>query len=171
MQRAGALNQTVDLTSQGVMNNLAVRTQSAKMLAFLMRLDGVDSWAVDFKEDEAADALEVKGFIAKLQAFLNDGGMQRLQAEPTAFLQLMGGLRSSRCLYLLREAIEQNPEVGDALEKLLVSADSDDRLISVVRRRLEAFGKAQLLSEIFSRDRLERIKSIMGVGDGAIGRE
>ena len=57
-------------------------------------------------------------------------------------------------------------ELGDQLEKLLAEAGSDERLILVVRRRLEAFTKAQLLGEIFSSSRLERIKSIMGVENG-----
>ena len=75
-------------------------------------------------------------------------------------------MRSSRCLYLLKRASEQNEALGDQLEKLLGEATAEDSLILVVRRRLEAFTKAQLIGEIFSSSRLERIKSIMGVENG-----
>ena len=157
----------IDLSGYAVMGSFARSTQSARMLAFLMRLDAVDGWAVDFKEDEAVNALNIKGFVSQLQAFLNDGGVDWLQAAPDEFLALLGGLRSSRCLYLLREATQRNHELADQVEKLLVEADGTDRLVSVVRRRLEAFTRAQLLGEIFSSSRLERIKSIMGKQNGA----
>jgi len=153
----------VDLTRYAVMSSFAQSTQSARMLAFLLRIDGVDAWAVDYKEDEAQNALEIKAFVSQLQSFLNAGGIDRLQAAPHEFLELLGGLRSSRCLYLLKLASEQNPELADLLEKRLAeaSATASERLIWVVRRRLDAFGKAYLLGEIFSSHRLERIKSII----------
>ena len=156
----------IDLSGYAIMSNFARSTQSARVLAFLLRIDSVDAWAVDFKEDEAANALEVKAFVTQLQAFLNSGGMDSLQVAPHEFLELLGGMRSSRCLYLLKKASEQNPVLADQIEKLLGEAKPADRLVMVVRRRLEAFTKAQLLGEIFSNSRLERIKSIMGVENG-----
>lgn len=165
MTVVGGATAPVDLSNYAIMSNFARSTQSARMLAFLLRIDGVDEWTVDFKEDEAPNALQIKAFIADLQSFLNAGGMEHLQAAPREFLELLGGLRSSRCLYLLKKANE-NPELADQLEKLLGEATPSDRLMMVVRRRLEAFTKAQLLGEIFSSSRLERIKSIMGVENG-----
>lgn len=156
---------SIDLSGYAVMANFARSTNSARMLAFLLRIDSVDGWAVDFKEDEAPNALEIKAFVSELQAFLNDGGMESLQAAPREFLELLGGLRSSRCLYLLKVASEQNPELADQIEGLLGQATVSDRLVLVVRRRIEAFTKAQLLGEIFSSSRLERIKTAMGVAN------
>ena len=166
MTEVGGAGTLVDLSGYSIMSSFARSTQSARMLAFLLRIDGVDRWTVDFKEDEAANALEIKAFVTQLQAFLNAGGLGTLHAAPREFLELLGGLRSSRCLYLLKQASAENPELGDQLEKLLAEAGSDERLILVVRRRLEAFTNAQLLGEIFSSSRLERIKSIMGVENG-----
>lgn len=166
MAEGGGAAAPVDLSGYAIMSNFARSTQSARMLAFLLRIDGVDGWAVDFKEDEAPNALEIKAFVTQLQSFLNAGGMSSLHAAPREFLELLGGMRSSRCLYLLKRASEQNEELGNQLEKLLGEATTDDRLILVVRRRLEAFTKAQLIGEIFSSSRLERIKSIMGVENG-----
>lgn len=156
----------IDLSGYAIMSNFARSTQSAKLLAFLMRIDAVDDWAVDFREDEASNALEIKAFMTQLQAFLNAGGMKNLQAAPREFLELLGGMRSSRCLYLLKVASEQNEVLAAELERLLSEATPSDRLILAVRRRIEAFTKAQLLGEIFSSSRLERIKSVMGAGNG-----
>ena len=156
------LSASVDLSGYGVMASFARGEYSARMLAFLMRLDAVDTWAVDFKEDEAANSLEIKAFVGSLQSFLNSGALDGLGGGASqAYLQLLGGLRTSRCLYLLRETMERNPILADELERLLARSDSD-QLVSVVARRLEAFTKAQLLGRIFSTERLERIKSIMG---------
>jgi hypothetical protein len=162
MSSASGAQQSVDLASYAIMSSFARSTQSARLLSFLLRIDGVDRWAVDYKEDEAPNALEIKSFLAELQSFLNAGGMGGLQAAPRQFLELLGGLRSSRCLYLLKLVSVANPVLADQIEKLLLEAGSEERLILVVRRRLEAFTKAQLLGDIFSNKRLERIKLIMG---------
>lgn len=151
----------VDLSSYNVTASFARRQFSGRMMTFLMRLDAVDTWAVDHKEDEAPNALEIKAFIGQLQAFLNSGAMAGLDAAPKEYLELLGGLRSSRCLYLLRETMERNPALADELERLLAMPDTS-QLVAVVKRRLEAFMKAQLLGEIFSAERLMRIKTIMG---------
>lgn len=153
----------VDLSRFSVMHTFARTTQSARLLAFLMRIDEVDRWAVDYREDESPNALNIGAFIAGLQSFLGSGGLEALSAAPKEFLELLGGLRSSRCLYLLKMSNERNPELSNQLDTLLATAGSNDRLVLVVRRRLEAVNKAQLLGEIFSSSRLERIKSIMGV--------
>lgn len=153
----------VDLAGYSIMSSFAASSQSARILEFLRRIDDVDGWAVDYKENESPDALQIQAFVRELQSFLNAGGMARLQAAPRDFLELLGGLRSSRCLYLLKKASEENSQFADSVEKLLAEATASDRLILVVRRRIEAFTKAQLLGEIFSSSRLERIKSIMGV--------
>lgn len=143
------------------MSSFARSAQNARILAFLARMDAQDGWAVDFREDESPEVLRIKAFVHDLQRLLNQGGMQRLHAAPREFLELLGGLRTSRCLYLLKMANERDPGLGDVLEELLSEAAASDRLLVVVRRRIEAFTKAQLLGEIFSSSRLERIKSIM----------
>lgn len=168
MTVGGGAAAPIDLGNYAIMSNFARSTQSARVLAFLMRIDSVDAWAVDFKEDEAPNALEIKAFVTQLQAFLNSGGMSTLHVASHKFLELLGGMKSSRCLYLLKMASEQNPQLADQIEKQLGEATPADRLVMVVRRRLEAFTKAQLIGEIFSDARLKRIESIMkGVGNGS----
>lgn len=166
MTLAGGALVPIDLSGYAVMSSFARSTQSARSLAFLMRIDSVDAWTVDYKEDEAPNALEIKAFVTDFQAFLNARGLHALKAAPREFLELLGALKSSRCLYLLKLASERDTELADVLEKLLFEATTDNRLILVVRRRLEAFNKAQLLGEIFSDSRLLRIHSIMGGTDG-----
>lgn len=157
---------SIDLSSYGIFANFARSTQSMRMLAFLMRIDGIDRWAVDFNEDEAPNSFEIKSFIGSLQSFLNAGGMDRIHAAPREFLELLGGLRSSRCLYLLQLACKQNLELGNQIENLLSEATPNDRLILVVRHRIYALMRAELIGEIFAKSRLERIKSIMGRKNG-----
>ena len=82
MVEGGGATAPVDLSGYAIMSSFARSTQSARMLAFLLRIDGVDGWAVDFKEDEAPNALEIKAFVTQLQSFLNAGGMSSLQAAP-----------------------------------------------------------------------------------------
>lgn len=157
----GNVEAPIDLSSYAIMSSFARSARSARVLAFLMRMDARDGWAVDHREDDVPQALEVKAFVRDWQRFLNEVGMQRLHAAPREFLELLGGLRSSRCLYLLKMANEHDPGLGSVLEKLLSEATGSDRLLLVVRQRLEVFTKAQLLGEIFSSSRLERIRSIM----------
>lgn len=151
----------IDLSSYAIMSSFARSAQSARIPAFLDRMDAQDGWAVDFREDESAEVLKVKALVHDLQRMLNDGGMQRLRAAPREFLELLGGLRASRCLYLLKMAGERDPDLGAVLEELLAVAPPSDRLLAVVRQRIEVFTKAQLLGDVFSSSRLERIKSIM----------
>ena len=157
----GVAGRPLDLSSYAILSSFARSAQNARVLIFLMRMDERDGWGVDFAEDGAPDALEIKAFVRELQRFLGEGGLQRLHAAAREFLELLGGLRSSRCLYLLKTVNEQDPALGEVLERLLSEAADSDRLLVVVKRRLEVFTKAQLLGEIFSSSRLERIKSIM----------
>ena len=151
----------IDLSSYAIMSSFARSAQSARIPAFLDRMDAQDGWAVDFREDESAEVLKVKALVRDLQRMLNGGGMLRLRAAPREFLELLGGLRTSRCLYLLKMAGERDPGLGAVLEELLSVAPPSDRLLAVVRQRIEVFTKAQLLGDVFSSSRLERIKSIM----------
>src|SRR3990167_9286276 len=91
MAEVGDAVTLVDLSGYSIMSSFARSTQSARMLAFLLRIDGVDRWAVDFKEDEAPNTLEIKAFVPQLQAFMNEGGLGNLRAAPREFLELLGG--------------------------------------------------------------------------------
>ena len=48
MTEVGGAGTLVDLSGYSIMSSFARSTQSARMLAFLLRIDGVDRWAVDF---------------------------------------------------------------------------------------------------------------------------
>lgn len=159
-------NQRVDLDRNRILADFAKSQNSERMVALLMRIDDADKWTVDFKQEESENPFDIVAFIHHLQFFLNNSGLEALNAAPREFLELLGGLRSSRCLYLLKVIGEHAPGLAETLEKHLFEinepASESDRLILVVRRRVEAFTKAQLLGEIFSNERLERVKSLMG---------
>ena len=149
-----------DLSRFGVMQSFARVTTSERLLGFLARLDDVDSWAVDFREEESPNLFEIQALMAEVQGFLG-ANFDALHVAPKQFLELLGGMRSSRCLYVLRLTMEQNPQLGSEIERLLDDPEQS-RLTAVVKRRIEAFTKAKLLGEIFSGQRLERIRAIMG---------
>lgn len=152
---------SIDLTSNGVLGHFAKTTQNVQLLSFLLALDGVDTWAVDFEEDQAKNVFEIKLFIQNLQQFVETKSSV-LHLVPEKFTDLLAHLTTSRCMYLIRFVGQHNDGFLEQLELLLAEAKGGSVNLSTVRRRLEAFGKAKLLGEIFSGKRLTRITKLMG---------
>ncbi len=153
--------ETLDLTSHSVLTHFAKSTRNVQLLNFLLALDRVDKWAVDYNEPESPNALEIQLFVQDLQRFVEDS-LPVLHRVPREFADILSHLTTSRCMYLIRFVGQHNDEFLERLGFLLEAEAGQSPNVAAVRRRLEAFSKAKLLGEIFSGKRLTRILQIMG---------
>lgn len=151
----------LDLTAHGVLAHFAKSSRNIQLLNFLMALDRVDRWTVDFEEDDAGQDFEVQLLMQEVQAFVEASALA-LHRVPMEFADLLSNLTSSRCMYLIRYVSQRNEAFTGALAALLDDPAKQSVNVSAVRRRLEAFSKAHMLSEIFSAQRLREISQIMG---------
>lgn len=135
-------------------------TDPGRLLTFLLALDRLDRWAVDFGEGVTGDAFDVQLFLLELGALV-ESSFAVLHRVPREFSEVLGHLTTTRCLYLVRELSRRNPLFLDSLTAAL-SMPNRDANLSAIRRRFEAFERAQLLGEIFSEERLQRIVRVMG---------
>lgn len=152
---------TLDLTSHGVLGHFAKSTRNVQLLTFLLALDRVDKWAVDYNEDQSSKAFEIQLFMQDLQRFV-EASLPVLHRVPEEFSEILAHLTTTRCMYLIRFVGQRNEEFLEKLGFLLEEGAESSPNIAAVRRRLEAFSKAKLLGEIFSGKRLTRITKIMG---------
>lgn len=152
---------TLDLTSHGVLGHFAKSTRNVQLLTFLLALDRVDRWAVDYNEDQSPKAFEIQLFMQDLQRFV-ESSLPVLHRVPGEFSDILAHLTTTRCMYLIRFVGQRNEEFLEKLGFLLEEGAEASPNIAAVRRRLEAFSKAKLLGEIFSGKRLTRITQIMG---------
>ncbi|WP_323025781.1 hypothetical protein [Castellaniella sp.] len=155
----------LDLDSRSVLAHFVEDSgdDAARTLSFLLGLDSVDHWAVDFGEASRVDqdAMLLRSFIGELERVVRANAVVLDQlAEP--FVQLLAGLTTSRCMIILRYVTQKNERFIDQLASTLEGRAQDDVMVSTVRRRLEAFERAQILGRIFSGARLSRIMQIMG---------
>lgn len=151
----------LDLTRYGVLGQFARSTRNPRLMQFLLALDRVDRWAVDFDEEHSERVFDVRAFVHDLQSFV-DASVPVLHRVPREFADILAHVTTTRCIYLLRFVGERNNQFVDALARLLEADGAQSANIAAVRRRLEAFSKARLLGEIFSGRRLTRIMQIMG---------
>ncbi len=155
----------LDLDCQSVLAHFVAGggPDAARTISFLLGLDSVDHWAVDFREAQRVDedAMRLRAFIGDLERVVRAHApvLDHL-ADP--FVQLLAGLTTSRCMMILRYVSQKNDRFIDRLARTLESSSQDDVMVSTVRRRLEAFERAQILGRIFSGARLVRIMQIMG---------
>lgn len=162
---SGAAIEDLELDSQSVLAHFVAGggADAARTLNFLLGLDSVDRWAVDFGEYNRvdSDAMRLRGFIGDLERVIRENApvLDRLVGQ---FVQLLAGLTTSRCMVILRYVSQRNEHFIDRLASTLEAAGDDDLMVSTVRRRLEAFERAQMLGRIFSGARLLRIMQIMG---------
>ncbi|MFK0093901.1 type IV secretion protein IcmW [Pseudomonas sp. NPDC090592] len=150
----------LDLTAHGVLGHFAKSSRNAQMVKFLVSMDRLDRWAVDFDEDAPAQQFEIQLLMQELQSFVETYA-RVLHQVPQAFAELLAHLTSSRCMYLARYAAQHNDAFNAALAPLLAGDLSQPGDLAAFRRRLDAFSKAHLLSEIFSAERLREISQIM----------
>lgn len=153
--------ETPDLTAHSVLAHFAQSSRNVQLLNFLMALDRVDRWAVDFEADDAGQDFEVQLLMQEVQRFVEQSASV-LHRVPREFADLLSNLTTSRCMYLVRYVGQRNPEFVEKFAFLLEADAGSSPNVAAVRRRFEAFSKARLLGEIFSGPRLREINQIMG---------
>ncbi len=153
--------ETIDLTSYNVLAHFARSTRNVQLLNFMLALDRVDKWAVDYNEAESANSMDIQLFLHDLECFV-DASLPVLHRVPREFADILSHLTTTRCMYLIRFVGQRNDQFLDQLGFLLEDDAGQSPDVAAVRRRLEAFGKAKLLGEIFSGKRLTRILQVMG---------
>lgn len=156
----------IDLSEFGVLGHFLRRSESPRLVQYLSSLDGQDSWAVDYclgvPSTNAGERFEVMAFLQQLEKAVAAHTADFHRAtEP--FALLMARLTTARSVYVLRFITEKNEAFAERLGKLLSSERVAKSVgLSVLNRRLQALGHAQLLAEIFSAQRLNHIMQIMG---------
>lgn len=153
--------ESLDLTAHSVLAHFAKSSRNVQLLNFLMALDRVDKWAVDFEADDSGQEFEIQLLMQELQRFV-EASAPVLHRVPREFADLLSNLTTSRCMYLVRYVGQQNEAFVENLAFLLESDSESSPNVAAVRRRFEAFSKARLLGEIFSGPRLREINQIMG---------
>lgn len=151
---------SVDLRSVEVYQHFVSGDRSTKMLTFLLALDRFDRWAVDYNETTSPELFDIQIYLQEL-GHLVESAVAVLHRVPQQLAELLAHVTTSRCMYLLRYIGQHNPKFLDNLAFLVENDGGVDPNIAVIRRRFEAFGKAKMLGEIFSGERLNRIVSVM----------
>lgn len=150
----------LDLTAHGVLGHFAKSSRNAQLVKYLMSMDRLDRWTVDFDEDAPGQQFEIQLLMQEIQDFIETcaGVLHRV---PQPFAEMLAHLTSSRCMYLVRYVAQRNATFTGSLAPLLAGDLSQPADIMAFRRRLDAFSKAHLLSEIFCTERLREITQIM----------
>jgi hypothetical protein len=151
----------LDLTAHGVFQHFAGSGRRGQLLTFLLALDRLDKWAVDFNEMTSPNAFDIQLYMQDLSKFVLSSSLV-LHRVSREFSEVLAHLTTTRCMYVIRYVSQTNPRFLDALALLIESDEGVDPNLIAIRRRFEAFSKARLLGEIFSGRRLHRIASIMG---------
>lgn len=151
----------LDLTAHGVFQHFASSGRRGQLLTFLLALDRLDKWAVDYSEMTSPHAFDIQLFLQDLGGFIaaTSGALHRY---PREFAEVLARLTTTRCMYVIRYVAQRNPQFLDNLAGLIELESEGNPNLIAIRRRFEAFSKARLLGEIFSGKRLNRIVSIMG---------
>lgn len=151
----------LDLTAHGVFQHFVASGRRGQLLTFLMALDRLDQWAVDYSEMTSPQAFDIQLYLQDL-ARLVEASSLVLHRVTREFSEVLAHLTTTRCMYLIRYVAQVNPKFLDGLAFLIESEGDANPNLAAIRRRFEAFSKARLLGEIFSGKRLHRIVSIMG---------
>lgn len=157
--KAPAIDQ-LDLTTKGVLGHFAQEPCSSELMGLLMSMDKLDNWAVDQDQYGGPDQFDLQLLMQEILAFVETYS-SALHYEPQLFAELLAHLTSTRCTYLYRYVAQHNVAFCQALPPLLAGGAQQPMELRVLQQRLEAFGKARLLSEIFSSERLREISQIM----------
>ncbi|WP_028632665.1 type IVB secretion system protein IcmW [Pseudomonas parafulva] len=150
----------LDLTANGVLGHFAKGPFNTYLVGLLASMDQHDDWAVDHGEDASPERFDIQLLMQEIQALVEHHAGALHQA-PRSFAELLAHLTSSRCAYLSRYVAQRNQGFPQALSALLNGDSSQTPELNVFSQRLETFGKARLLSEIFSDERLREISQIM----------
>ena len=115
-----------------------------------------ESWALDERE-------EVKNALISWAASVSENRLEEMvESIPDALVKVFAFMRSKRSLYLLHKLEEQVPGATsellmDAIDKITDGGD-DIRAQKIMRDRLVALFRVDLLERIFSEERSEKIK-------------
>ena len=150
----------LDLTAQGVYKHFVASGDQVKILSFLLSLDRMDRWAVDFDEMSSPETVNIQLYLEELLQFLQTSS-EALHKIPREFAEVLAHLTSTRCMYVLRYVSQHNTQFLDALAYSIGSDEGKDPHLTTIKRRFEVFSRARLLGDIFSGARLSRIVSIM----------
>ena len=147
----------LDLSAHGVLRHFA-GARRARLLNFLAAMDRSDHWAVDFAA--GAPSFDLQLYLQELADCVK-ASAPVLHRAPAELATLLAQLTSGRSLYLVRYVAQRNAHFLDALASVLEGAGDDQPQLAVLRQRFDSYNRAELLGEIFSRQRLHRIASIM----------
>jgi hypothetical protein len=151
----------VDLRAHAVFQHFVTSARRGQLLTFLLALDRLDRWAVDYNEMTSPQVFDIQLYLQDLARVVEEGA-KVLHRVPREFAEVLAHLTTTRCMYLIRYVSQHNPQFLDSLAFLIESDGGADPNVAAIKRRFEAFSKARLLGEIFSGKRLDRIVSIMG---------
>lgn len=151
----------LDLTAHGVFQHFVANGRRGQLLTFVLALDRLDRWAVDYNEMTSPKKFDIQLYLQDLGDFVQASAAV-LHRVPREFAEVLAHLTTTRCMYLIRFVSQHNKQFLDTLAFLIETEGGRSPSLSAIRRRFEAFSKARLLGEIFSGKRLNRIVSIMG---------
>lgn len=150
----------LDLTGDGVLRHFLESTGSVRLSHFMLSLDRVDEWALDFSRGEAGEAMEIKVLLHELSEIVKENApAMHLGELPEQLSALLAHMTSSRSICVLQYIAARNPDFLVALVRIVMSSDSVN--VMTIRKRLEAVTRAQLLSKIFSPERTREVLQIL----------
>jgi hypothetical protein len=149
------------LESHAVLSSFAKSTRSPMLMNFILSLDRVDRWAVDYDEFNADNRIEIQEVLRAMEDLVQNS-VTVLHRVPRQLSEILAYFTTSRCIHLIRHISEKNPEFMEQFTLHLDDLSPDDSVALIaVKRRLEALSKAKVLGDLFSGKRLERITAIM----------
>lgn len=148
----------LDFNHNHVLRSLADTTNSVKTLTYLLDMNRADCWAVDYQNTVN---FEVEKFLSNL-AQLMEAHVEKLHLCPDELAEFLAYLTTTRSLFLMKFVALKNKEFMPALLKRMEAPESSPKASFVIlRARMNALGRAQLLGQIFSDDRLQYIACLM----------
>jgi hypothetical protein len=148
------MSNIIDLQESTIANHWGRVDEGVSMI--LENMQNRECWALD-DQDELRDA------IIEWASKLNESNLENIiEHKPDALIRIFAFMKSKRSLFLLHQIESKFP--GITTELLLESLDkiddgiSDTRSQRILRDRLVALFRVDLLERIFSEDRSEKIK-------------
>lgn len=149
-----------DMTDHGVMAYFAETTGNAAMLNYLLLMNRADTWVIDQGQNDLSNMLDIQHLNKKLGSVITEN-TDVLHETFDEIIDILAYLSSARCLYITQYVDRHNPFLMDKLLACYTEDGSMSETVSVIWRRLEAFLRAKILSQVFSQTRMTRINTIM----------
>lgn len=148
----------LDLDRQVIYEELAHLSQGSALFRFLLSLDQVDHWAID--HDDKADEEALVAYLKEVEDVFSSY-YPVLHQFSEDLSGVLSHLTTTRCIYLLRYLAARNETFMPWFSMMLLRDFENSADVAAIVKRLEALDRAALLSEIFSRDRLQSILRIL----------